>query len=87
MRVIGRVLLPEGITRAEACSGRVRVVVRRGGRAIERRTRALGNGCRFRVQMRIAPMPAKARVKVRFLGNTTIAARSAPTRAVVLRRR
>jgi amidase len=86
VRVSGRVLLPAGASRAEACGGRVRVVVRAGSKAIRRQRTAVTAGCRFRATVTVRTSRARVRVAVRYLGSPALAPRSATSRSLRIRR-
>jgi hypothetical protein len=70
---------------AGACSGRVRIKVKAGGRTIATRRAKLRRNCRYRARVRFAGAPAsRLRVTARFPGNRTTRARSSRGRTVRL---
>jgi hypothetical protein len=76
-RIAGRVRLPRGVTRGEACgTGTVSLDVRSRGRSVARGRVRLGARCRFRTRTRLARRPALARrrplVTARFNGNRAL---------------
>jgi len=75
----GRVLLPEGTPAADACRGRVTVIVKRGAATLSTRRATLTRSCtwrsgvRFGVARRLARRGGMLRVLVRFVGSDTLA--------------
>ena len=80
VRVTGRVLLPRGVTRAQACGAGV-VAVRVG--AVTRRV-GLQRNCTFSATVR-ARRRGRARVLVRFYGNRALLPAAARSRSVRIR--
>jgi amidase len=77
----GTVLLPSGLTRATACGGNVRVVIKAGKRTVSTRTVALGAKCSFRSRVTVKASTLRraksVTVQVRFLGNAALKPESA----------
>jgi hypothetical protein len=77
-RTSGRLLLPAGVTRAEACgNGTVTVVARSRGRSVASKQARLGARCKFstRIAFRARPRPYVRRrvlVRARFNGNRAL---------------
>lgn len=87
----GQLLLPQGMTRAAACSGSVRVTVKAGKRTLSRRTVRLSRTCAYSSTLRFRSAKTLRGVKrltiqVRFTGNAALKARSAPSRTLKLSR-
>jgi hypothetical protein len=83
-RVRGRVVRPANVAMT-ACRGRVRVRLTQGRRVRARRTASLGPSCRFSKRLtarHLSGSSGRLRVRVRFLGNAALTARSAPGRTV-----
>jgi hypothetical protein len=75
----GRVRLPKGVTAKQACgSGLVSVQLQAARKTISSRRVPLSRSCTFRSSPRIA-RHGRLKVRVRFLGNTVLAARGART--------
>lgn len=86
----GKLNLPAGVTRAEACKGRVKVRVKRGQRTISTRTVRLSSVCtyRSRVTFKNRRRLGKARTlrfQATFEGNDALSARRSRTRVVAIR--
>lgn len=78
-RVLGRLVLPQGITSGDACSGDVIVVTRAGKNAISARTASVTGDCRyasprikFGSRKRFGKGRKKLSVQVRFTGNRVL---------------
>jgi hypothetical protein len=83
----GTVTPPSGVSRAQACRGRVRVTITRGRRRLSLRTATLTSRCAFRSRsalLRVRP-GTRVRVDVRFLGHTILRPRSAARQVVRVR--
>jgi len=89
LRTTGTVLLPSGLTRAAACSGKVQVTIKAGKRTLSTRSVALGAKCAFtsRVTLRAGAVRGASRVtvQVRFLGNAALKPESASSVSVAVR--
>jgi hypothetical protein len=73
----GRLGLPAGVKRADACKGRVSVIVKVGKKTVSRRTVAVTDACTFKskVQFRDRDRLGKAtrvRIQTRFQGNAVL---------------
>jgi hypothetical protein len=67
-RLTGRVLLPAGVTRAQACgSGSVSVRVRSRRRTVARRRARVGSKCRFRARLTIRASRLHGRKRLVFV--------------------
>ena len=77
-RVKGRVQPPEGIDRAAACKGRIRITAKRKQRRFARVFARVGDRCTFarRVKLRKAGRRGRARFAVRFGGNAVLKPRT-----------
>jgi hypothetical protein len=90
-RTRGKLTLPTGVTQAQGCSGKVRVRVLRGTKAISTRTVSLSKTCTYSVRTSFANRrklgtAKRLGISVRFLGNTRVLAVSAKTRFARIRR-
>ena len=77
----GRLGLPQGLARAEGCSGRVRVTFKRGRRTAGTKTVRLSRNCSYRGAKAIRGQ-GRLRVSARFLGNGVMGPRSSAARSV-----
>jgi hypothetical protein len=87
-RVFGQVILPKGVTRAQACGrGTVSVKARSGGRTVARRGMRLNSKCRFgsRITIRRSRLHGHKRVTLvaRFSGNRALVSAGARARVRV----
>jgi hypothetical protein len=82
----GRVVLPQRVGRAQGCRGRVSVQIKSRGNTISTRRAGLSRQCtyRSRVSFRVPErlFGTRLSVQVRFLGNSVVAGKRAPTRRV-----
>lgn len=80
-RVAGRVLLPRGVTRAQACgSGTISLKVRSGGRTVARKRMKVGSKCRFRTRITFKLRYGRTLFNARFNGNRALVSASARAR-------
>jgi Ca2+-binding RTX toxin-like protein len=77
-RISGTVSLPAGVTKAQGCSGTVKVTVKAGSRTIATRTAGLSRSCTY--SARLPKSSRKLKVKATFGGNAVLGARSSPTK-------
>jgi len=71
--VRGRVLLPAGVTAAQACgSGVVAVTAKSGARTVSTRVTRLRADCGYAVRVRFARVPRRLRFTARFYGNRAL---------------
>jgi hypothetical protein len=79
-RVAGRVKPPSGVSRSDACAGKVRIVARKGGKLIVRKNARVKSTCRFTAKLRVKGRKAgtrgKLKVTVKFRGNDSLRKRT-----------
>jgi amidase len=73
----GSILLPSGLTRAAACSGNVRVIVKAGNRTLSTRRVPLSSTCTFKSKLTFASRTtlrgvSRLTVQVQYLGNAQL---------------
>jgi hypothetical protein len=90
-RTSGRLTLPSGMTRAQGCSGRVSVQVKRGTRTISTRRVTLTSTCTYSSRVSFANRSrfgsaTRLKFTARFLGNARVSPDSAPSRFARIRR-
>jgi hypothetical protein len=83
-RITGRLALPAGVTRRQACTGAVSVRVERGSSVVSRRRARLRPDCSYTGTVELASRrrPGRLTLSVRFLGNTRLDAVDAPERRI-----
>jgi PKD repeat protein len=80
----GRLTLPTGVTRADGCTGRIKVTVKVGKKTVSSRTTALRTSCTystsvtFRNRARLG-VAKSVRISVKFQGNKALTPKSAKT--------
>ena len=74
----GTLSLPAGVTRAQGCSGTVKVTVTAGSRTIATRTAKLSRSCTY--SARLPKSTRRLKVKATFGGNDLLGSRSSPTK-------
>jgi hypothetical protein len=85
-KVRGKLIPPSGVSRSQACRGRVTIRFKAGNKTVRLRRARVSRKCRYRsrvrVRVRTRRHPRRLRVSVRFRGNAVLQPRSAPTRSV-----
>lgn len=81
----GTVSLPAGVTKAQGCSGTVKLTVKAGSRTIATRTAKLSRSCTY--SARLPKSSRKLKVKATFGGNDVLSSRSSPTKRAWVRAR
>ncbi len=76
-RASGRVSLPAGVTKAQGCSGAVKVTVKAGSRTIATRTAKLSRSCTY--SARLPRSSRRLKVRATFGGNDVLRSRSSPS--------
>jgi hypothetical protein len=75
--VKARLVLPRGVSAAEACNGRVRVTLLRGSRPLAKAHARVKSNCRYRLKVRVPVRALKTpsgrlKLTTRFLGNAVL---------------
>jgi hypothetical protein len=79
-RVTGRLQPPSGVSRSDACAGKVKIVARKGSKRLARKNANVKPTCRFAIKLRIKGSKAgtrgKLKLKIKFLGNDSLLKRT-----------